>query len=314
MGKELVENELEIVQHPMMRYLEAFLVKMHSRALHGHDDLEIGLLLEGEVELVLENSPHLLREGDVYLINRYQLHAFADTGKDNLILAFQIPSSLLRTLQPRMGTLRFLENIPENPAVRESCKDMLEKCFRSYFSEDPYKEIDCASIMLSILYTLLSQTQVRQFSDAEFQNFKSQTERINHVTDYVEHHYMEKISLQDLAEKENLSVYYLSHLIRNVTGYSFREYLNHQRFEHALRMIRSDTDYSLLDIALQSGFSSTRYLNREFEERTGVDAKTFRRQIKAGTTEGQPEASVRIPSGNVQRRYTYEECVRYLQK
>ena len=307
-------NELEIVQHPRMRYLEAFLVEMHSRVLHGHDDLEIGLLLEGEVQLVLEDRPSLLKEGDVYLINRYQLHAFADTGKRNLILAFQIPSSLLRTIQSRMGTVRFLENIPSAPAIREKTGERLRECSQIYFSEDPYKEIACASVILSLLHTLLTETEVRQFSDAEFQDFKSQTERINHVTDYLEHHYMEKISLQNLADQENMSVYYLSHMIRNLTGYSFREYLNHYRFEHALRMIRSETDYSLLDIALESGFSSTRYLNQAFKEQTGMDAKTFRRQESTGVSKSRLSVSGRIPSGNVQHRYSYEECVLYLQR
>lgn len=295
-----------------MRYLEAFLVEMHSRALHGHDDLEIGLLLDGEVELVLEDQPHLIKEGDVYLINRYQLHAFADTGKRDLILAFQIPSSLLRTLQSKMGTVRFLENIPANPAIRGKTGNLLRECAQIYFSDDPYKEIACASMILSILHTLLTETEVKQFSDSEFQEFKSQTERINHVTDYLEHHYMEKISLQDLAEQENMSVYYLSHMIRNLTGYSFREYLNHYRFEHALRMIQSDTDYSLLDIALESGFSSTRYLNQAFVEQTGMDAKTFRKQMNSGSSGCLLPISARIPSGNVQRRYSYEECVRYM--
>lgn len=48
------QKELEIVRHTTMNNLEIFLVEMTERSPHGHDDLEIGLLLEGGMTLFLE--------------------------------------------------------------------------------------------------------------------------------------------------------------------------------------------------------------------------------------------------------------------
>jgi len=81
------KKELEIVQHTNMNHLEIFFVEMTARGPHGHDDLEIGVLLKGTVTLVLEQKSYILQEGDIYLINRHQVHSFARTDTDNLILA-----------------------------------------------------------------------------------------------------------------------------------------------------------------------------------------------------------------------------------
>ena len=70
------QKELEIVRHTTMNNLEIFLVEMTERSPHGHDDLEIGLLLEGSMTLFLEQETYELKKGDIYLINRYQVHSF----------------------------------------------------------------------------------------------------------------------------------------------------------------------------------------------------------------------------------------------
>lgn len=59
MGKR---KELEIVRHTAMNHLEIFLLEMILRQPHGHDDLEIGILLEGGVYLFLETKPYLLKK------------------------------------------------------------------------------------------------------------------------------------------------------------------------------------------------------------------------------------------------------------
>ena len=58
------KKELEIVQHTTMNYLEIFLLEMFSRQPHGHEDLEIGILLVGTLRLYLETDMYTLQKGD----------------------------------------------------------------------------------------------------------------------------------------------------------------------------------------------------------------------------------------------------------
>ena len=83
------QREFEIVQHTRMNLLEIFLVEMTSRGPHGHDDLEIGLILEGSLTLFIDQERHDLRTGDLYVINRNQVHSFLNTRGRNRILPFR---------------------------------------------------------------------------------------------------------------------------------------------------------------------------------------------------------------------------------
>ena len=83
------KKEMEIVRHTTMNHLEVFIVEMTSRGPHGHDDFELGMILEGTMTLFLEQEQYHLKAGDIYFINRYQVHSFSNKTGRNRILAFQ---------------------------------------------------------------------------------------------------------------------------------------------------------------------------------------------------------------------------------
>lgn len=72
------KKEMEIVRHTTMNHLEVFIVEMTSRGPHGHDDFELGMILEGTMTLFLEQEQYHLKAGDIYFINRYQVHSFSN--------------------------------------------------------------------------------------------------------------------------------------------------------------------------------------------------------------------------------------------
>ena len=84
------------------------------------------------------------------------------------------------------------------------------------------------------------------------------------IVDYIDRHSSEKLLLSDIAEKENLNLYYLSHLFKSSFGMPFQEYLSRVRCEKARKQLIL-TDLSLLDICLSCGFSDPKYFNRDFQ-------------------------------------------------
>ena len=61
---------MEIVHHTTMNHLEIFVVEMTSRGPHGHDDFELGMILDGTMTLFLEQEQHHLNTVDIYFIKR----------------------------------------------------------------------------------------------------------------------------------------------------------------------------------------------------------------------------------------------------
>ena len=64
------KKEMEIVRHTTMNHLEVFIVEMTSRGPHGHDDFELGMILEGTMTLFLEQEQYHLKAGDIQELSK----------------------------------------------------------------------------------------------------------------------------------------------------------------------------------------------------------------------------------------------------
>ncbi|MCC8045336.1 MAG: AraC family transcriptional regulator [Clostridiales bacterium] len=298
------KKELEIVQHTQMNFLEIFLLEMVSRQPHGHEDLEIGLVLEGELRLYLESDCILLKPGDIYIINRYQVHALSAAGRKSLILAFQMDTEFYRRMNPSLERVRIESNIIHSGALHKTLHDDLMTCAMCYFQGADNYELRCASIMLDALYHLLSSAHCHRTSESEQRTARSNSARLNRITDFIAENYTQKISLQDIADREQITVCHASHFIRKMLGISFQDYLNNKRFEHAFRLIRnSDSSFNILDICLETGFSSSRYLNQMFEKKLGCTVKDYLRSEKEPVP-----VSPSLPADNYERKYEFEKA------
>ena len=83
------------------------------------------------------------------------------------------------------------------------------------------------------------------------------------ITRYILLNYRDKITLNDIAEMEHLSSYYLSHLIKENLGFNFQSFLNAIRLEFAEKELVF-TGKTLLQISQDCGFSSPNYFNKCF--------------------------------------------------
>lgn len=92
---------------------------------------------------------------------------------------------------------------------------------------------------------------------------------------YINDHYRENISLDDIAEFVNLSKYYFSRLFEKETGRPPWKYLIETRLRNAMQML-THSHLSVEEIAFSCGFSSAAHFIRIFKEHTGFTPGTFR--------------------------------------
>ncbi len=302
-----LQKEVEIVQHTKMNSMELFLIEVMYRNPHGHNDLEIGMILEGSVTLFLEQTSILLQTGDIYVINRHQVHSLSSKGK-NLILAAQIRTEFYRQVDYALEYLRFEDFIIREGAVHQTLQKLFYQCAVSYFQDTPFHALKSSGLMLELLYQLSSNLRCHIASEKESVSAYRNTMRLNRIIDYINQHYTERISLQELADMEHVTDYHISHFIQNMMGMSFQEYLSLLRFRHALMLIEK-TDLKLLDICMESGFSSTRYMNQMFEKQLHCSAKDYKKARNKPVISNLP-----VSADTIQKRYNNQQALHYLQK
>ncbi len=92
---------------------------------------------------------------------------------------------------------------------------------------------------------------------------------------YISQHFSQRLTLEETASAVHLNPSYLSSLFRASTGSSFKEYLNMVRIEESKRLL-ANTDYTIIDIAVATGFEDRSYFSRVFKKYTGLTPQQYR--------------------------------------
>jgi len=96
---------------------------------------------------------------------------------------------------------------------------------------------------------------------------------------YLDEHYMQDVSLQDMARECHYSASYFSTLFKARTGETFVGYINRLRLEKALQLLAS-TNLRTADIAAQVGFNDPKYFYRLFNRQYGTSVKAYRKGLR----------------------------------
>lgn len=87
----------------------------------------------------------------------------------------------------------------------------------------------------------------------------------------------EEITLKRISDSLGYSEFYVSRKFREISGMQLRDYLRYRKLAFALKDVRN-TDKSLLDIALDYGFSSHEAFTRAFKEAYGIAPSEYRQK------------------------------------
>lgn len=93
---------------------------------------------------------------------------------------------------------------------------------------------------------------------------------------FMQEHYREPVSVDDIAASAALSKYHFSRLFREKTGVSPHEYLSSLRLQHARKLIL-ETSLSVEDIASRCGFSTASHFIRAFKKEMEFTPAAYRK-------------------------------------
>lgn len=102
-------------------------------------------------------------------------------------------------------------------------------------------------------------------------------QNLQDIKDYLDEHYMEKISLDFLAEHFYINKFYLTRIFREQFGASVNTYLQQIRITRAKQLLRF-TDRTIEDIGTACGIEDANYFSRIFKKIEGVSPGEYRRK------------------------------------
>ena len=105
-------------------------------------------------------------------------------------------------------------------------------------------------------------------------SFYGKTGSVLQVKKYLETHFMDNVSLQDVAEKVNLDKSYLGRVFREECGITVMGYLKNIRIEKAKELLLCGMGAS--EVAMQTGFADPAYFAKIFKQEMGITPSRYR--------------------------------------
>ena len=100
----------------------------------------------------------------------------------------------------------------------------------------------------------------------------------NHVVkatrEYLENHYADDISLEDMAEQVNISPQYFSKLIKKTTGFNFIDWLSMLRVKKAKELL-TNSNLNVKEVCFMVGYKDPNYFSRIFKKRIGITPSEY---------------------------------------
>lgn len=101
------------------------------------------------------------------------------------------------------------------------------------------------------------------------ENLPSSAESVEKTIQYMQEHYMESITVKQLAELADVSLWQYTPIFQKLTGKRPLDYLTELRINHS-KQLMLETSEPLREIARLVGFSDEYYFSRRFRQKTGV--------------------------------------------
>lgn len=248
--------------------------------IHWHNDLEINLIREGEAVFQVYQKSYRVRTGEGFLLNRNVPHSCSSPGNEHVrystilvrpdFLYGDFGSDVERKcfqpfLQNSAIPCIYLTGFDENGKEILQKLNQVEEAFdrKRFCYELKIKGLLCEAFAM-ILYG--HRQELTKFVPANLQEL----ERLEKMLNYLNMHFTEVISLQDLADQVHLSREVCCRLFKIMTGKTITGYLEEYRVNKSFSLVQSG-QYSMTQITEMVGFSNPSRFASAFRKRFGCN-------------------------------------------
>lgn len=123
-----------------------------------------------------------------------------------------------------------------------------------------------------------SNTFMKQLSQAITERQTHENRTMLDIIKYIDHHYPEDISLQDIANHLFVSREYVSRKFKQEFGINFSDYLGQFRIDKA-KVLMINPNLKVAQISEMVGFHDVKYFSKVFKKQEGVSPKEYRSNL-----------------------------------
>lgn len=259
----------------------------NSMPAHWHEDIELFVPYDGEVEYNINGKLVKVKSGQGILINSRRIHSSSNDGLREcyynvlifhpmlLCLSKEVEQQLV---QPILGSsfdyILLDERIPWHKNILNWFALIKEK----------HRDRSSKSAVVGLVNLIFSELAENITPDDEPHAECSQLTSMKAMIAYIDTHYADKLSLEDIAAAGFVSKRTCSNMFERFLHLSPVKYLNEYRLKKSIELLKG-TDMTITEISLACGFSGASYYAESFRRQQGKSPGEYRSALNERSRE-----------------------------
>lgn len=248
----------------------------------SHDFLELAYVLSGEGKYRINDKIYPVKEGDLILINPGVKHqALLCPEAETPATEFFVGFTNIRI----SGCQENHMPLPGGECIIHTGGELSQRLLKlctSMEAENAVRRQGRYFMLKSYLIQMLLLVIREQCEPMERPRgyaFESASKKYvaEQVVSYIEDHYSEKISLDQIAENMYLSPFYISRIFKGETGNTPIRHLINLRLEKAKELLESGYQGSIQEVAALVGYDDAYHFSKLFKKRYGISPSQTRK-------------------------------------
>lgn len=235
---------------------------------HTHNHMELFFIVGGKGQFLIDDQLHPVDVNNLVIINPNILHTEVSLNAQPLeyiVLGIEgVELAASSASDVPFHILNRHESVEISGCLRNILREMEQK-------NTGYEDV-CQAYMEILIIRLMRTTTLAVPAEPQAISTNRQCAAVRR---YIDLHFKEALTLEQLAEEGHMNKYYLSHAFKREYGISPINYMISRRIEES-KYLLAETDLSLSQIAQLLGFSSLSYFSQVFHRSQGISPKEYR--------------------------------------
>ena len=239
---------------------------------HTHNHMELFFIVGGKGQFLIEDQLHPVDVNNLVIINPNVVHTEVSLNAQPLeYIVLGVAGIQLATSDTSSGQFSILDHF-ESAEISGCLRNILREMEQK---STGYEDV-CQAFMEILIIRLMRSTALAVPAEPQAISGNRQCAAVKR---YIDLHFKDPLTLEQLAEDAHMNKYYLSHAFKREYGVSPINYMITKRIDES-KYLLAETDLSMSQISQLLGFSSLSYFSQVFRRTQAISPKEYRGQQK----------------------------------
>ncbi len=249
--------------------------------LHWHREVELGVILKGQIKLIADQKEIILAENEGYFVNTNVLHALVKETDDAEVLSVVFDDAYVTDMQKNKIYENYILPLIKDNKVhyigiynsidwqKQVIQTILE-IYRLSKSEEYGHELFIRNYLANILLVI----NQHRFENND-QSVNMIDNRIYPMIEYIKNNYQKDIHISDIASYANISIRECYRRFNNYLATSPAKLIENIRLANAIDLLLN-TKLSIKEICFACGYQNLSYFCRKFKDQFKITPSLYR--------------------------------------